>query len=121
MKKWLLSLFALFFPVATFAQDTYSTVTEGLGVTGAYAGYETTYSLSFIIAGLIDVVLGISGIVFLILTIYAGVLYFSSAGDSDKAKKALNLIINSVIGILIVAGAWAIADFIFGQLSQIIG
>ena len=121
MKTWMATLAGMFMPAIALAQTTegYDTIVEGLGVTARTAGLETSFSLSFVVAQLINVLLSVLGIVFLILVVYAGVMYMTASGDSEKTKKAMSLIVNAIVGLMITLGAYAITTFVFGQLGNI--
>lgn len=63
---------------------------------------------------LIQNVLGLIGIVALILILYAGFLWMTSQGQSEKIKKAKDIMIYAVIGIFVVFAAYSILKFVFG-------
>jgi len=65
-----------------------------------------------IISLVIETAMAFLGVIFLILTIYGGFLYLTAAGNDDKAKKALDIIKTSVIGLLIVTSAYIITRFV---------
>jgi len=65
-----------------------------------------------IISLVIETAMAFLGVIFLILTIYGGFLYLTAAGNEDKAKKALDIIKTSVIGLLIVTSAYIITRFV---------
>ncbi|MBI5654781.1 hypothetical protein HZC53_03975 [Candidatus Uhrbacteria bacterium] len=88
---------------------------EAAGVTGG------TTDLVVIIGRIINIALGFIGIVFLVLMLYAGYMYMTAAGDPEKVKKAVNTIKNSVIGLVIIASAWAITSFILGFFADMSG
>lgn len=99
-------------PLATVAQTA-----ESVGLTqetAAAAGISGNQDLIQIIGRIINVFLGLLGIVFLVLLLYAGYMYMTSAGDKEKVQKALSTIRNAVIGLVIIASAWAITAFILG-------
>jgi hypothetical protein len=52
------------------------------------------------------------GIIFVALVIYGGFLYMTSSGKEDKVKKAKDMILAAVIGLVIVISAYAIANFV---------
>lgn len=54
----------------------------------------------------------IAGIALIIMLLVGGVMYITSAGNEEQAKKAQTVIINAIIGIVIVALAWGIITFI---------
>ena len=74
------------------------------------SGGET--NLSLMIAGIIKMLLGLIGIVFVVLFIYGGFLYMTSAGNEDRVKKGKNLITSAVIGLIIIMTAYSIAYFV---------
>lgn len=57
-------------------------------------------------------IIGIVGIIFLILMIYGGILYATSAGNTDQVEKAKRTLKYSVVGIIIVAVSFSIATFV---------
>lgn len=72
-----------------------------------------------LIQNLIQVVLGILGVLLVLYILYAGWLWFSSQGDKDKIKKAKDILINSVIGLLLIVAAYSIATFVIASLGQV--
>ncbi|HCC83449.1 TPA: hypothetical protein DEP96_01210 [Candidatus Uhrbacteria bacterium] len=122
MKKILYTILAslLFLPSITFAAATYSgTYGSGLA-TGASAAYNNSLpnaDILSLIGLLIKALLGILGVIFLILIIYAGILWMTAAGNEDKVKKAQNILKNSVIGLVILITAYAISWFVLAQIG----
>lgn len=70
---------------------------------------------------LIGVFLGVLGIVFLLLTIYAGFLWMTAAGDDKKVASAKNILISAVVGLVVILSAYAISTFVLENLSKAIG
>ena len=64
----------------------------------------------------INVVLGILGIVTVIMIIIGGFMYTTSAGDMAKATKAKNTIMYGIIGLVIALLAWAIVNFVLANV-----
>ncbi|MBP8599884.1 hypothetical protein KBI31_01440 [Patescibacteria group bacterium] len=69
------------------------------------------------VASIIKVVLGLLGTIFVILMIYAGILWMTAGGNDTQVKKAQNIIQRAVIGLIIVVLAYAITYFIFKELG----
>ena len=63
-------------------------------------------------ANVIQVILTIIGILFMCLIIYAGIKWMTASGDNEKVKKARDLIIKSVIGLVIIIVAYSLSYFI---------
>lgn len=118
---WLSVAPVLLLPSAVFAQST--TVQTGLtGATGNLSGVggaldAGTTDLPTLIGGLINVFLGLLGIIFLVMVVFAGYQYMMAGGDDEKTKKAKKLIANAVIGIIIVVAAYAISSYVIGAIT----
>ena len=82
------------------------------------AGYQsaTRLTLSQMIASVIKIVLSLLGIIFIILIIYAGMLWLTSAGNEDRISKAKSIMISAVIGLIIVLSAYAITHFVISRI-----
>ena len=71
------------------------------------------------IAGrIINVILGLLGIIAVSLIIYAGFLWMTSAGEEEKVSRAKKLLTSAVIGLVIILASWAIATFLINKLSE---
>jgi hypothetical protein len=68
------------------------------------------------VAGYIGVVstwiFGILGIVFFGLMVYAGIVWFIARGDETKITEARNTMIATVVGLIVMTSAFAIATFV---------
>jgi amino acid transporter len=83
------------------------------------AGFDTSgdqYSLSRTVGGIIRAVLSVIGVLFLILTIYAGVLWMTASGNEEQVTKAKNIIKSSLIGLIIVLAAYGITALVFAMI-----
>lgn len=81
------------------------------GTTGLSENLST--SVSSIIIGALSLV----GTIFLVLTIYAGILWMTASGNEEKVTKAKNIIVAAVIGLVITMAAYAITSFVTGRLG----
>ena len=73
------------------------------------------------VAAAIKTVLALVGTVFLVLTIYAGILWMTAQGEEDKVTKAKDIIKASVIGLVIIMSAYAITYFVTSKLGGATG
>lgn len=87
--------------------STPSTILEATGGQG---------SIRALILQIINFFLQFLGLVAVIMIIYAGVLYITSAGG-DSTEKAKKIILYAVIGILIILLSWAIVNTILGATT----
>lgn len=96
-------------------------LTTGLGEVGGAAEIQTDRTLEDTIGQIINVILGFLGIIFLVLVIYAGFLWMTAGGNSDKVDKAKSILIQAVIGLVILLAAYAITSFVVTQLGGATG
>lgn len=68
------------------------------------------------ITTILNVVIGALGIIAVVVIIIGGVTYMTSSGDASKVKKAKDTILYGVIGLVIVALAFAIVNFVIGNV-----
>ena len=87
--------------------------TSGLNdvATNVY-GDTTSTSLEEMIVFVINAILGLLGIIFLVLTLYAGFLWMTAAGNDDQVGKAKSILTAAIIGIIIIVAAYAITNFV---------
>jgi fumarate reductase subunit D len=69
------------------------------------------------IARVINFVLGLIGSVSLLMFIYGGLTWMTSAGAADKIKKGRDIIVWSVIGLAIVFTAYIMVKFVIQSLA----
>jgi uncharacterized BrkB/YihY/UPF0761 family membrane protein len=85
----------------------------GLNATAGQALLATTPGqLPIIIGTIIKTALGLVGVIFLVLMVYAGFIWMIARGDEAKVEKAKDTIVNCIIGIVIVVGAYAITSYL---------
>lgn len=87
--------------------------------TGYLAGSDLPQDdVRVVIVRVINVVLGVLGVVFVGLMIYAGWLWMTAGGNEQQVGKARKIIINAVIGLIIIFMAFAFTRFIFNLLND---
>lgn len=64
------------------------------------------------IINMINVIIGVLGLVAVVVVIYGGIQYMTSAGDAPKVKKAKETILYACIGLIICVLAFAIVNFV---------
>ncbi|PIS08904.1 hypothetical protein COT75_04425 [Candidatus Beckwithbacteria bacterium CG10_big_fil_rev_8_21_14_0_10_34_10] len=65
-----------------------------------------------IFANVLNLAIGLAGLVFLAMLLAGGFSFLTSGGDPDKVKKASGTITNALIGLLLLVGSWLILRFI---------
>lgn len=117
-----LGVFAFIHPVSATngLQDTvlqseqYTGVAEQTYKAGSDGTPQT--SVREIIVMVINAVLGLLGVIFLALIIYAGFLWMMAGGNDEQVGKAKKLLTNSIIGVVIIVAAYAISYFVLTAL-----
>ncbi len=80
-----------------------------------YEGREDV-KLEDMIIFVINGILGLLGIIFLVLTLYAGFLWMTAAGNDDQVSKAKSILTAAIIGIIIIIAAYAITNFVLDAI-----
>ncbi len=75
-----------------------------------------TKQLTTTIASIINVAMGLLGMVVVILILVGGFLWMTAAGSDEQITKAKGFIFGGVIGLAIILSAYAIAQFVVGSL-----
>lgn len=97
--------------------NNYGLNNSNLGATSLFGNAD----IPTVIANVIKVLMGLSATVMLVIILYAGFSYLTSAGDSKKTKKAFDLIKSSAIGIVIIVTAYSLSQFIINNIQFIAG
>jgi hypothetical protein len=103
-----------------FVRPLYAQLNTGIdadGVAGkaaADAGYSQTdeFTLSKIIGTVVQFAFGFFGILFTVLTVYAGFNWMTAQGDTGKVETAQNTIQQAVIGMIICFSGYGISNFV---------
>lgn len=88
-----------------------TTIASGINDLSGITG-ETNSNLDDRVIGILNAVVGVLGIVAVIVIVMGGVGYMTSGGDPGKTKKAKDTILYGVIGLIIVALAFVIVNFV---------
>ena len=127
--KYVASVLVVFgafaFAPFAFALDT-SAIPGGAGeqlvAASQGAGFEQqNVDLPVVIMRIVSVTLGLIGVVLVGLLVYAGWMYMTAGGESDKTEKAKTTIRNAIIGLAIILLSYAIARFVTNSLLKATG
>lgn len=94
-----------------YAQDNGGSIFDDASQQGG------NFSLSNLLSTIVSTILYVAGFIAIVYLIYNGIQYITSAGDETKATKAKTGIINAIIGILVIALAFAIARYLSGTAA----
>ncbi|MDD4994945.1 MAG: IPT/TIG domain-containing protein [Patescibacteria group bacterium] len=74
-----------------------------------------------IVARIINIALGLLGIIALIFVLYGGFLWMTAGGDEEKVGNAKKVLTNAVIGLAIILTSFAISQFVLNSLLRATG
>ncbi|MFZ2189296.1 MAG: hypothetical protein WA057_06270 [Candidatus Magasanikiibacteriota bacterium] len=120
MKKIFFVLINFLLVVPVLAQGNLGTAGENLKTVagGGGAGFEVNNTFGNVVGNVINVALTLVGLIFLVLTVYAGYLWMTARGEEEQVKKAQKIVTESVIGLVLVLGAYAITYLVTTKLGQ---
>ena len=90
----------------------------GLKETGGKIGYEDTVTVESVVARVITGGLALIAIVFLLLTLYAGLRWMTARGNAEFADKAKTTLEAAIIGLAITVAAYAITNLVLKSLGN---
>lgn len=69
-------------------------------------------SIPVLIGSFIKVVLSIVGTLFFLLMVYAGFLWMTARGETEKVQTAQRIMTSAIVGVLIISASYAIVRFV---------
>lgn len=122
------AMVALFTPAIAMAETASENINQGLGCgsnlsvsTDGGCEADTTGGaerIQGIVTVVINIISVIVGIVAVVMIIWGGFKYITAGGDSGNVTTARNTIIYAIVGLVIVALAQFIVQFVLTQLTQ---
>ncbi len=91
---------------------------EQLGEVGGQVegGALASQTLPQLVGNIINIALGILGIILVILIVYGGILWMIAMGDEKKIDKAKAILTNAIVGLVITVAAYAISSYVISAL-----
>ena len=89
----------------------------GLNTTADKAGItDTSATPQTVVGRVLQQAISLVGIIFFALILWAGFLWMTSAGNEQRVDEAKQILLAAVIGLIIVAAAYAITRFVGSTL-----
>jgi amino acid transporter len=63
-------------------------------------------------------VLGFLGLIAVIMILWGGITWMTSAGNEEKVRKAKEVLRAAIIGMIVVLLSWAIVTFVVGRTNE---
>jgi hypothetical protein len=112
----------IFVPTQVFGLDVPAeSLNFGLTNVDTSLALSNDRSVIEIISNIINIMLGLLGIIVLGLIIYAGFLWMTANGNDEQIATAKKIMTNAVIGLAIILSAYTITLFIFRSLADATG
>ncbi len=99
--------------------DTGTTGSGSYNYVGQLQGTGTKTDLLSIIQTIINVVIGLVGVIAVVVMIMGGISFITSQGDTNKVTKARNTILYGVVGLIVALLAFAIVNFVMSDMLGI--
>ena len=121
MKKLFISLLLilLFLPLLVLAQNDNTNNQEGINDNTPTTGIVTLdnplgdiESPQALVGQVINSIFGIVGSLALVMFIYGGFLWLTSAGSAEQVKKGKDIFIWAVIGLVVIFSAYSLVRFV---------
>jgi amino acid transporter len=80
-----------------------------------------TQDIRVTIAKIINVAMGLLGIVAVVIILLGGFKWMTAGGNDENVKQAKKLIVSGIIGLVIILTAYAIAQFVLSSLLEATG
>ena len=80
----------------------------------------TTADIRTVAGSIIQIFLGLLGLIALVIILYGGFVWMTSGGNEEKISKAKKILSSGVIGLLIILASYAITTFILEKVQDAI-
>ncbi len=100
-------------PSACAASSNTGTVQLNNPLTGG----PNSVGIPTLLGTVINVVLGVTGSLALVMFIFGGLTWMTSAGNSERVSKGKNILIWAAIGLVIIFSAYALVKFVFTSIG----
>lgn len=103
----------------TLLATSLDNIVTSVDTIGGEAGYSTAVTIPIIVGKIISILLGLLGLVFLILVVYAGFLYLTAQGEDAQVKKAKAILTKAAIGMMLVLSSYAITNVVVELIDTV--
>ena len=118
MKKYLFAFVILFSVVSVFVVTPVLAASLDVGLDyGTFTGLGSK-DLRIGVMTIVNVLFTFLGVLTIIMMLYAGFLWLTSAGSEEKVGQAKKIITSAIIGLVIIFISYAIATFVITQLIK---
>jgi len=118
MKKLILILLfsVLVIPQLVVAAPNINQYTGTIAEKSGFDSGTDKYTMSKTVGKYISIALSLVGTIFLVLVVYAGILWMTASGNEESVTKATGILKMAIIGLIITLGAYSITAFVIDKL-----
>src|SRR3989339_130718 len=99
-------------PAGTSSTPPVAPVSFSLPPTGGL-NHLSVDSVPALIGNIIAKLMGVMGSIALVMFIYGGVLWMIAAGNAERSKKGMQIIVWSALGVMVILASYVIVSFVF--------
>lgn len=116
-------LSAIFITSAALAQTSPQATSDpktsgSVPLTNPLTGNQTSIEIPVLIGRIIKAVLGIVGSLALVMFIYGGFMWMTSAGNSEQVQKGKNILIWAALGLAVIFSSYALVKFVIEGITN---
>lgn len=115
--SYLLVTLFLTIPTSIYAQNNLNQADELLNGVGSRAGAGDV-ELAGAVGSAISIILSLVGLIFLVLMVYAGVLWLTARGEESQVDKSRKIIASTIIGLILTISAYSITFLVTSRLGS---
>src|SRR3989344_5680649 len=117
----IVAMLGLVIPSLAFAAFGLEEASKNTGLIKAGQTVNAQSTIPELIGSIVGVALSFVGAVFFLLILYAGFLWMTAFGNTEKVDRAKSILEHAAVGLVIVLAAYAISKFVFGALTGATG
>jgi len=114
----ILAMLGLVIPSLAFAAFGLEEASKNTGLIKAGQTVNAQSTIPELIGSIVGVALSFVGAVFFLLILYAGFLWMTAFGNTEKVDRAKSILEHAAVGLVIVLAAYAISRFVFSALTS---
>ena len=118
MKKMVVLFIAILLLIAP-AMSAAQSLQNAAGNLNSFQTGGLSSDLGGITQNVVKAIFWIVGTVFLLLSVYGGIVWIKAAGREEEVKRAKKIIVAAVIGLVVVFASYAISNFVMNRVQGI--
>lgn len=106
-----------------FAQDDLgdyglSAIANRAGLKGSSVPVEGGVQIGVVVGNALSIILGLLGLVFFIIIVYAGIKWLTAQGVEENANRAKSTLQQAVFGFIFIAAAYVFTNFVVNAVME---